>query len=1062
MSKLHPRYPGIRPFAAEDQEVFFGRETEIQALSRMIRLRRITTLYGRSGLGKSSLIEAGVLPLLAQQGVQAIRIRFGAYAGTDSPLPMQTFVQSLPEAPANTLLDRFEGESPSLWQQFKALQLAARHAGEPIPTFLLVFDQFEELFSYPTGEQAFSEQLAELLHDQMPRSFRRKLDQVLEQGAPWLTDDLMEFLEQPLQIKALLAVRADRLSLLDRLSPALPQILRYCYELKALDREGAHSAITAPAVIEGPFTVEPFVYSRNALEHMLTFLGGESGRVEPFQLQLLCAQIEEQVGKQPPPTGKQNLPEIPLAVLPNLEGLFRDYYETSLARLDTESERQTARLLIEDGLLLAKEERRLTVDEGQLMRNYNTTKGLLSQLVDIRLLRVEPNRSGGRNYELSHDSLVAPILRARAERKVVELAEAKQVKARDQLQRHLRRVSIVIAVLLFLIVAGFSYVLFRQYRELEKVSNQIIRAYDELSSFIDLSEDIDALNVNEDPLVRAQDLTIDIEATKTALRARILVFQEQTKRFESQIAEEDLSLEELRDIVQSYTQEVNEYVEGDLFELKDSAQELIALRELPADRKNLEIEARLGEALRLESRGLTSQAMKKYQDILLIDSNSRPAQNSIERIGKLYQSKGSPSSEINQTESEILIHDATRFEKESSWEAAILIYEQVLRQNQYDSTALKGLKRSEDSLVASKNLLFQIQKEAENEFFFQENIAKRHPDNMFLDSTTTTIDIHSPLSQEPDLEDLVKEAWDYSYLSSELVDEKDRENRDRYYTEVDSASKKEDLNLRLFALRKIKPPSSMEDNLSNLIRLTENELYASYLPISRTFPIPEVVLVESGHFLMGSGYRNPEEMPRHKVLIKDFYIGKYEITFEEYFAFCELTKHKKPTSISRFHRRNPATRVSWEDAQAYCIWLSYQTRQKWRLPTEAEWEYAARGGRKDVATVYSGGGIRSADRVGWHNENADYPQIVGKKKANELGLFDMSGNVAEWCEDSWHSNYKEAPRDGTAWEIDGTSGRCLRGGSISTAAGYMHVAQRSTQLPHIRSSHIGFRIVREP
>lgn len=385
MSQVHPRYPGIRPFSAEDQEVFFGRETEIQALSRMIRLRRITTLYGRSGLGKSSLIEAGVLPLLAQQGVQAIHVRFGAYAGTDSPLPMQTFVQNLPEAPANTLLDRFEGESPSLWQQFKALQLAARHAGEPIPTFLLVFDQFEELFSYPTGEQAFAEQLAELLHDQMPRSFRRKLDQVLEQGAPWLTDDLMEFLEQPLQIKALLAVRADRLSLLDRLSPALPQILRYCYELKALDREGAHSAITAPAVLEGPFALDPYTYAPDTLAHILDFLGGESGNVEPFQLQLLCAHLEEQVGKQPPGKGSQNLPEIPLSALPDLEGLFRDYYETSLAKLGTEADRHTARLLIEEGLLLAEEERRLTVDEGQLLRNYSASRDLLSRLVDISL-----------------------------------------------------------------------------------------------------------------------------------------------------------------------------------------------------------------------------------------------------------------------------------------------------------------------------------------------------------------------------------------------------------------------------------------------------------------------------------------------------------------------------------------------------------------------------------------------------------------------------------------------------------------------------------------------------
>jgi len=231
----------------------------------------------------------------------------------------------------------------------------------------------------------------------------------------------------------------------------------------------------------------------------------------------------------------------------------------------------------------------------------------------------------------------------------------------------------------------------------------------------------------------------------------------------------------------------------------------------------------------------------------------------------------------------------------------------------------------------------------------------------------------------------------------------------------------------------------------------------------------------------GDGYSN--EKPTHKVAFTyDFHIGKYEVTFDEYDAFCNDTSRSKLDDGGWGRSNRPVINVSWFDAIAYCNWLSekesfpkaYDDKGNlldkdgrvttdpsevvgYRLPTEAEWEYAARGGNKSKGYKYSGSDI--VDEVAWYTSNSgSKTQEVGKKAPNELGIYDMSGNVWEWCSD-WYGSYSGSAQT-SPYNSKAGSYRIYRGGSWGSIASYVRVAYRSYYSPPVTSYHLGFRICR--
>ena len=198
---------------------------------------------------------------------------------------------------------------------------------------------------------------------------------------------------------------------------------------------------------------------------------------------------------------------------------------------------------------------------------------------------------------------------------------------------------------------------------------------------------------------------------------------------------------------------------------------------------------------------------------------------------------------------------------------------------------------------------------------------------------------------------------------------------------------------------------------------------------------PEMVVIPAGTFQMGDIHGDGDELERpvHNVTIKEpFAIGRYEVTFEEYDKFSKATGRQLPKDEGWGRGRRPVINVYWEDARDYANWLSKQTGKRYRLPSEAEWEYSARSGGKDEK--WAGTSVeQELPDYAWFEPNSEgKTQPVGTRKPNGLGPYDMSGNVNEWVEDCWHKDYQTAPMDGRAWGRE-NGGACqfrgLRGGS---------------------------------
>lgn len=220
---------------------------------------------------------------------------------------------------------------------------------------------------------------------------------------------------------------------------------------------------------------------------------------------------------------------------------------------------------------------------------------------------------------------------------------------------------------------------------------------------------------------------------------------------------------------------------------------------------------------------------------------------------------------------------------------------------------------------------------------------------------------------------------------------------------------------------------------------------------------PEMVFVEGGTFQMVSDNRLSDKKPTHAVTVSNFYIGKYEVTKKEW----RDVMGNNPTYFTGCDDC-PVVYVSWDDIQEYLTKLNANTGKKYRLPTEAEWEFAARGGNKSKGYEYSGS--NTVGDVAWYDDNSgnlfkknQKTHPVGKKQANELGLYDMSGNVWEWCSD-WDGSYNSSAVSNPTGAVTGTY-RVFRGGSWDNLASSCRSAYQISNMPTYKSGSLGFRVV---
>ena len=252
-----------------------------------------------------------------------------------------------------------------------------------------------------------------------------------------------------------------------------------------------------------------------------------------------------------------------------------------------------------------------------------------------------------------------------------------------------------------------------------------------------------------------------------------------------------------------------------------------------------------------------------------------------------------------------------------------------------------------------------------------------------------------------------------------------------------------------------------------------------------TIIAPTTVPVKGGTFTMGCTKEQGSdcsdgEKPAHQVTLSDFNIGKYEVTNEQFVQFLnekgnqteggrewldlgkedyyDIDDIKGRFTIKNGREKMPIRNISWYGATAYCNWLSNKTGKKYRLPTEAEWEYAARGGNQSRGYKYSGS--NNIGEVAWYKDNSDSKtHTVGTKRGNELGIYDMTGNVWEWCSDLYDENYYENSPSRNPQGATKSDYRSLRGGSWYYVIINCRVSFRYWDNTNVRYYDGGFRVV---
>jgi sulfatase modifying factor 1 len=244
--------------------------------------------------------------------------------------------------------------------------------------------------------------------------------------------------------------------------------------------------------------------------------------------------------------------------------------------------------------------------------------------------------------------------------------------------------------------------------------------------------------------------------------------------------------------------------------------------------------------------------------------------------------------------------------------------------------------------------------------------------------------------------------------------------------------------------------------MKNFIQLLQTFRMTSKKPKE---DIPQMVLVDGGTFAMGSEEGSEDEKPVHNVTVSSYKMGRFPITVAQYKTFCQASGQSMPKAPSwGWRNKHPVVNVNFDEANTYCKWLSKTTGKNYRLPTEAEWEFAARGGNNSLGYIYSGS--NNSLEVAWNTDNSKgKTQICGRKKPNELGLYDMSGNVWEWCSDWYdHEYYANSPSNNPKGVSLG-AGHVVRGGSWDSTA--HRLTFRFSDLEDSRFHILGFRIVSE-
>lgn len=430
MTETLYRYPGAQPFRDDEfsRRTFFGREPASIALTDQVLANRLVIVYAKSGLGKTSLLNAGVAPRLRDAGSLPLFVRVNDIERG----PLHSVLEGVRSEAERQQVEYVAGESGSLWSFFKTVEF---WRGDLLLTPVLIIDQFEELFTLQSegAREAFLSELSYLVRGVPPPSQLQQDSQLDETPPP---------------IHLVLSLREDFLGLLEEASDHIPEIMDHRYRLAPLSYDMASEAITGPAAIDHRkiatkvFGLEPTLVT-SILDYLTRSTTGAHAKqhIEPFHLQLICQRIERVAAFRQQLSGVEVILSFKdLGGEPALAETLESFYTDAIRSLPGRHLRNAARILCEQ-FLISPEGRRLSVEGRELRLQLKLPPEILSDLVDRRLLRTD-RRSDSTYYELSHDALVQPVLEGRRVQALVVGGAAVLAGV----------VSLLVAAVLFLIV----------------------------------------------------------------------------------------------------------------------------------------------------------------------------------------------------------------------------------------------------------------------------------------------------------------------------------------------------------------------------------------------------------------------------------------------------------------------------------------------------------------------------------------------------------------------------------------------------------------------------------
>lgn len=432
--KITDRYPGLWPFRQEQAGVFFGRDKEKQELFNRVRTTQVNIVFAKSGIGKSSLLNAGVIPLLTEANYFPLNISFTKTGNVKDLLPLTIFRNAL-KLYAGQKQTPFTDEHDSLWDYFKSCRFPA----EAGPVF--IFDQFEELFTYGADDvNSFLSELSELTHELPPSRIVEQLlrierDERTTEQKVWVAQDPVKFI---------FAIRSDKLSELQKADELIPGLFINRYQLLPMSEDNARLAIINPAKDPTPnlYSCEPFTYEKTALDRITKNLKSDiAAEIEPYQLQIICRYIEEKV-KASYKEGNVPIKEITITEFDadtEIDNVLHNYYEQQLEQVGTPEEQLLCRNLLQKDLLEQSGTGyiRIRLSEGRVRSRLKNNRELMIRLQDARLIKPETDDYGVTYYQISHDSLKDPILKSKFETDAKENELAKRAEATDEARKRI-------------------------------------------------------------------------------------------------------------------------------------------------------------------------------------------------------------------------------------------------------------------------------------------------------------------------------------------------------------------------------------------------------------------------------------------------------------------------------------------------------------------------------------------------------------------------------------------------------------------------------------------------